>query len=101
MERSKHGLFVFPPKKTLPDGKALLDISIVWPKDAIDINANLVKPIKPLIPIPPLLLICQQTALSNDELLVLSRGLTFCPTPKLTNLADYLLTLMTSRDSCV
>ena len=29
-----------------------------------------------------------QTPLSNDELLVLARGLTFCPTPKRINLAE-------------
>ena len=29
-----------------------------------------------------------QTPLSNDELLVLARGLTFCPTPKRMNLAE-------------
>ena len=67
---------------------ALLDMPIVWPKHAIAVNANLVRPIKPLISIPPLLLICQQTPLSNDELLVLSCGLTFCPTLKRTNLAE-------------
>ena len=44
---------------------ALLDMPIVWPKHAIAVNANLVRPIKPLISIPPLLLICQQTPLSN------------------------------------
>ena len=68
--------------------RALLDTPIVWPKHAIAVNEKLVKPIKQLISIPPLLLICQQNPLSNIELLVLSRGLTFCPTPKRSYLAE-------------
>ena len=77
-EKIKTRTLRFLAKENPNMGKALFD----WPKNSIAVNANLVKPIKPLISILPLFLInFQQTPLSNDELLVLARGLTFCPPP--------------------
>ena len=84
-EKIKTRTLCFPAKENPNMEKALFD----WPKNSIAVNANLVKPIKPLISILPLFLInFQQTPLSNDELLVLARGLTFCPPPRGTNLAE-------------
>ena len=84
-EKIKTGTLRFPAKENPNMGKALFD----WPKHSIAVKANLVKPIKPLMSILPLFLInCQQTPLSNDELLDLARCLTFSPPPRGTNLAE-------------
>ena len=80
MERSKHGLFVFPPKKTLTDGEGIARYANRLAKTH---NRRKRKPRKTHKTTNP-----DTTSVINLSANPTFRGLTFCPTPKRTNLAE-------------